>query len=240
MQETTDPGLRDYLQGLIDSEQATLNSIAQNAIDAGATQQQLSQIIDEASTAASSDPIDVEEWDGGESAIFAAWVGWRLGQLQGTLNSFNGVTDIGIGTVNQGITIVNPLGQLFGLNPQIPLWDWSRGLVTDEDPTLHEWSKWLGGSGLIGLASLFPFLPKGFKSGDFVKVDIRNLQYPVQRPFADLAKLAKQGPFDIPKYTPPPVLLKRNGVMVLQNGVTRIENAKRAEVFELIVQIFKR
>jgi hypothetical protein len=232
--------MKEYLEGLIKSVQDTLDTIARNAKDAGASEQELAEIELLARNAASSDPIDVEEWDGGESALFAAWVGWRLGKLQGTLNSFNGVTDIGIGAVNQGITIVNPLGQLFGLNPQIPLWDWSRGRVTDEDPTLHEWSKWLGGSGFVGLASLFPFLPKGFKSGDFVKVVIRNLQYPVQRPFADLAKLAKQGPFDITKYTPPPVLLKRNGVMVLQNGVTRIENAKGAEVFELIVQIFTR
>ncbi len=59
-------------------------------------------------------------------------------------------------------------------------------------------------------------------------VDIRKLQYPSSRPFADARKLKRHGPFDLNKYTPAEVRIKKNGVMEEQGGVTRIENALRA------------
>jgi len=68
-------------------------------------------------------------------------------------------------------------------------------------------------------------------------VDIRKLQYPSSRPFADAKKLRAHGSFDINKYTPAKVRLKKNGVMVIENGVTRIENAIRHGIFELPVII---
>jgi hypothetical protein len=160
LQTTTDPGMRDYLQGLINSEQSILSTIATNAINAGATQEQLNQISTEAQTAAEGNAIELDTWDGGDSVALSAVIGWYLGSLQGVLNTANGVTDIGISTANLGINAVCPVGQLLGINPQIPLWDWSRGWVTDEDPALHEWSKWLGGNGVvtiftIGLGAVF-------------------------------------------------------------------------------------
>jgi hypothetical protein len=49
--------MRDYLQGLINSEQSILSTIATNAINAGATQEQLNQINQEAQAAAAGNPI---------------------------------------------------------------------------------------------------------------------------------------------------------------------------------------
>jgi hypothetical protein len=111
-------------------------------------------------------------------------------------------------------------------NPETqPVYD----LTVDAQHTYH-----VGASGVLVHNS------SKYVSGGIYVVDIRKLQYPSSRPFADASKLLKQGSFDITKYTPPPVLMKPNGVMTLQNGVTRIENAKRAGIFELPVQIFTR
>jgi hypothetical protein len=146
---TTDPGMRFYLQGLISSEQAILNKLATNAINAGATQSQLNQINQEANAAAENDPIEWQDWDGGESVFLEGFIGFHFGAAQGVLNSANGVTDIAIGTLNLGVHILNPLGSALDLNPQLPLVDWSKGWITNEDPELHEWSKWLGGNGVV-------------------------------------------------------------------------------------------
>ncbi len=161
LNEPIDPGMRTYLEGLIASEQGILNTLGTNAMNAGATQSQLNQINQEAQVGAENDPIEWQEGDGGESVLLAAYIGFQFGKVQGILNSFNGVTDIGTGMINQGINVTNPLGWALGTNSQIPLVDWSKGLITDEDPVLHEWSKELGGNGIVLLASVFPFLPKG-------------------------------------------------------------------------------
>jgi hypothetical protein len=63
LQTTTDPGMRDYLQGLINSEQSILSTIATNAINAGATQEQLNQINQEAQAAAAGNPIELQTLD---------------------------------------------------------------------------------------------------------------------------------------------------------------------------------
>ena len=63
LQTTTDPGMRDYLQGLINSEQSILSTIATNAINAGATQEQLNQISTEAQAAAAGNPIELQTLD---------------------------------------------------------------------------------------------------------------------------------------------------------------------------------
>lgn len=60
-------------------------------------------------------------------------------------------------------------------------------------------------------------------------VPISKLIPPVSRPFADPLKLAKHGPFDWSKYTP--IEVETDGVDYwVQNGVTRIENARRAGI----------
>ena len=76
----------------------------------------------------------------------------------GELNILNGLTDIGIGTVNSALNS-GPSGQVLaiaGIDLALPMPDWSYGLITKEDPILHQWSKWLGGNGVFALAFMFP------------------------------------------------------------------------------------
>ena len=229
LNEPIDPGMRTYLEGLIASEQAILNTLATNAMNAGATQSQLNQINQEAQAGAENDPVVWQEGDGGDSVLLAAYIGFQFGKVQGILNSFNGVTDIGTGMINQGINVTNPLGWALGTNSQIPLVDWSRGRVTDEDPELHKWSKELGGNGIVLLASIIPFLPKGFKSGGLVPVDIRRLTYSSQKECAFANELMEMGTFNMAKYLENPAIveLKKNGVMVVQWGSTALRLPKR-------------
>ena len=69
-------------------------------------------------------------------------------------------------------------------------------------------------------------------------VDLSKVQFPVNRPFADPVKLALQGPFDLGKYTPA-WAVEKNGVITLQNGVTRIQNARNSGVTQLPIMVFK-
>ena len=69
-------------------------------------------------------------------------------------------------------------------------------------------------------------------------VDLSKVVNPVTRPFADPIKLARQGPFDLSKYTPAWATV-RNGAITLENGVTRIENARQSGVTHLPIMIFK-
>lgn len=186
---------------------------------------------------------------GGEWVIDNRLGGALLGAGQGVFNTLNGVTDIGIGLVNLGVS-TSPAGHLLaigGVDTDIESPDWSNGLITEEDPELHEWSKTLGGNGAVTLATIFlAFIPKGFKSGDRVYVDIRTLVNPPQQPVPLAHKLAHLGGKFLPyKYInhPAHVLLKRNGTMVIQNGVHRIHLARiwaeQTGVWELPVILFR-
>jgi hypothetical protein len=75
LNEPIDPGMRTYLEGLIASEQALLNTLATNAMNAGATQSQLNQISQEAQAGAENDPIEWQEGDDGDSTTGAFWYG---------------------------------------------------------------------------------------------------------------------------------------------------------------------
>jgi hypothetical protein len=60
-----------------------------------------------------------------------------------------------------------------------------------------------------------------------------------QRPFADAAKLAAHGDFDMAKYTHPiEVILRADGRYEIMSGMTRFENALKAGIRELPVKIF--
>jgi hypothetical protein len=61
--ETTDPGRQKYLQDAIGVQTAILATLTQEALEAGATQEQLNQIITEAQAAAAGDPIDLQTLD---------------------------------------------------------------------------------------------------------------------------------------------------------------------------------
>ena len=82
-----------------------------------------------------------------------------LGLLQGTLNTLNGAQDSIIGMLNLGIqhgpfgAVVRDL-RAFGIDLTLPSPDWSRDLVIDESDRSHWWSKFLGGEGLVILATL--------------------------------------------------------------------------------------
>jgi hypothetical protein len=59
-----------------------------------------------------------------------------------------------------------------------------------------------------------------------------------QRPFADAAKLAAQGKFEMAKYTHPiEVILRTDGRYEIMDGMTRFENALNAGIKELPVKI---
>ncbi len=247
---TNDPAQRKYIQGRIAAEQDILADIAAQAIVAGATPEQLQQIKNEAEEAADNAPVDLQnsDGDGGDSGVIDIIWGFQAGWVQGELNILNGLTDIGIGTVNSALNS-GPSGQVLaiaGIDLSLPMPDWSYGLITKEDPILHEWSKWFGGNGVVGLATLFAFLPQGFKSGDLVPVDIRRLTYSSQKETAFANELIKMGKFDMVGYLKNPAIveLKKNGVMVVQWGFHRIAAAEKAALLSgdwmLPVRLFLR
>jgi len=92
-----------------------------------------------------------------------------LGVLQGCANTVNGVQDVGVGVLNTPAAVWNWTGGWFLPNcPYIPSPDWSKGLITEEDPFLHDTSKFLGGTGVSMLvpAVLKPLrAPRGAKCG---------------------------------------------------------------------------
>ena len=71
LNDTTDPAMRQYLQGLINTEQNILNDLATQATAAGATSSDLSDLDAQAQAAAAGDPIGLQTWDGGDSVTGA-------------------------------------------------------------------------------------------------------------------------------------------------------------------------
>jgi hypothetical protein len=62
---------------------------------------------------------------------------------------------------------------------------------------------------------------------------------PGGRQVFDPAKLARQGPFDWSRYQPI-VVETEGGVSYVMNGLTRIENANRAGIYQLPAYVYKR
>ncbi len=130
--ETTDPVHQQFLQDAINAETAHLAGVTAEALAAGATQAELDQIVNEAQQAAENDPIDPDDGDGGDSVLWAAIWGWKEGEVQGTLNSINGVQDILIGMGNFGsqTSPAGIIGSLFGFDPiTFASPDWSNGAI---------------------------------------------------------------------------------------------------------------
>jgi hypothetical protein len=70
-------------------------------------------------------------------------------------------------------------------------------------------------------------------------VEISKLIPPSSRPFADPAKLARHGPFDWKKYTP--IIVETDGTSLwLMDGMTRVENARRAGITHLPANVYRR
>ncbi|MEZ6124478.1 MAG: hypothetical protein R3C49_15070 [Planctomycetaceae bacterium] len=80
------------------------------------------------------------------------------------MNVVNGVTDIGISILNLPAAMTNGIASVeeyLGILPDgsirvpyIPAPDWSYGLIVQEDQASHDWSKWLGGNGVVILGTL--------------------------------------------------------------------------------------
>jgi YD repeat-containing protein len=93
----------------------------------------------------------------GPLAVTLAWLkGFGEGAAQGFLNALNGVTDAFIGIVNLAIqsSPAPSVAQALGIDITIPESDWSYGVIFDESPLEHKISKFLGGQGLITLATV--------------------------------------------------------------------------------------
>ena len=70
-------------------------------------------------------------------------------------------------------------------------------------------------------------------------VEIGSLIPPKSRPVADPVKLARHGVFNWKKYTP--IIVETDGKRFwLMDGVTRMENARRAGLHELPAYVFTR
>jgi hypothetical protein len=70
-------------------------------------------------------------------------------------------------------------------------------------------------------------------------VDLSKLIPPDSRPFADPDKLLDHGPFDWQKYTP--IIVETDGRRLwLMDGMTRVENARRAGITKLPAYVFRR
>jgi hypothetical protein len=73
-------------------------------------------------------------------------------------------------------------------------------------------------------------------------VDIDKLIPPSSRPYADpgkLGKLARHGPFDWNKYTP--IIVETDGTSLwLMDGMTRVENARRAGITSVPANVYRR
>lgn len=93
----------------------------------------------------------------GPLATTLAWLqGFGEGAAQGVLNALNGVTDAFIGIVNLAIAS-SPAGnaaQALGIDLSIPAPDWSNGAIFNESAFEHNASKFLGGQGIITLATV--------------------------------------------------------------------------------------
>ncbi len=68
-------------------------------------------------------------------------------------------------------------------------------------------------------------------------VELSQLSPSPTRDFADPAKLARHGRFDWNKYTP--ILVELIGAqLIIQDGMTRVENARRAGITSLPAYVF--
>jgi hypothetical protein len=68
-------------------------------------------------------------------------------------------------------------------------------------------------------------------------VEIAKLSPSPTRDVADSEKLARHGPFDWAKYTP--IIVEQDGVrLIIQDGMTRVENARRAGITRLPAYVF--
>jgi RHS repeat-associated protein len=81
-------------------------------------------------------------------------------------------------------------------------------------------------------------LYKGIKGNRVVPIS--KLQPPPTKPFADPRKLERHGPFDWGRYDPIIVDELPNGDLVIMDGVTRWENARRSGIPELPAFVFPR
>jgi hypothetical protein len=70
-------------------------------------------------------------------------------------------------------------------------------------------------------------------------VDISKLKPPATRDAADPAKLARHGSFDWKKYTPI-IVEDDGGHLTIQDGMTRVENARRAGIKKLPAYVFQK
>ncbi|HEY3393494.1 MAG TPA: hypothetical protein VGK58_12360 [Lacipirellulaceae bacterium] len=69
-------------------------------------------------------------------------------------------------------------------------------------------------------------------------VDIAGLTPPVSRPAADPAKIQRMGQFDWSKYSP--IIIEKVGdQLIIQDGMTRVEAARRAGVTSLPAYVFE-
>jgi hypothetical protein len=70
-----------------------------------------------------------------------------------------------------------------------------------------------------------------------VEVDIASLSPPVTRPYADPIKLQRIGPFDWNEYEP--IEVERSaGRLIIQDGMTRVEAARRAGISKLPAYVY--
>lgn len=71
-----------------------------------------------------------------------------------------------------------------------------------------------------------------------VDVELARLSPPDTQPFADPQKLQRMGQFEWSKYTPIEVE-KVGEKLVIMNGVTRVEAARRARIAKLPAYVFE-
>jgi hypothetical protein len=80
-------------------------------------------------------------------------------------------------------------------------------------------------------------VPMQYKPGK-QDVDIDKLIPPSTRPFADPGKLARHGPFDWNKYAP--IIVETDGTSLwLTDGMTRVENTRRAGIASLPANVYR-
>ena len=85
MANTTNPDLRAYYQDVINDHTNILNDLTSEATAAGVPTATLTQIDTEAVAEAAGDPIELQEWDGGDSVLPAMYNGYLIGANHGML-----------------------------------------------------------------------------------------------------------------------------------------------------------
>lgn len=69
-------------------------------------------------------------------------------------------------------------------------------------------------------------------------VDLASLRPPMSRPFADPGKVQRMGSFDWNRYVP--IVVEMDGrLLTIQDGMTRVEAARRAGITRLPAYVFK-